>query len=520
MSGEGWVEAFLDANPVGEGVQWNCPMEIALRAANLAQALWMFADAPAVRAPAFLARALQSLVHHGAYVEAHLEDAWAVPNNHLVSNYAGLLCVAALFPQLPGSRRLGALAARGLREQMRFQVHPDGVSFEGSLPYHRLSVELFTLGLLAARQSGRTLGLGYALRLRRMYGAVQAWCSEAGRAPQLGDNDSGRCWPLRDRESLDHGYLMPFGAALFRSARLKEPGAGLPDEAAWLLGQDGLSRFGGLAARGRPPRTFSSREGGVHVLRGAQALLCVSAGSVGQRGTGGHSHNDQLSFELHLRGRPLVVDPGTGTYTRDARLRNALRGTAAHNTLEVDGREQAPLDAGQLFLLPEVAHGHVLHCSGGDTVQRLVAAHQGYLRLPRPVRVERRFTLDSLQAALCVVDALEGEGAHAVTLRLHLAPGLEARLRPATRAEQARASAVPGALQTWGPDAVELWRGSTREAVLLLSVGLSALVESGPYSPGYGELCTAQVVVARGHQRAPSQLGTVLLFDPESGGDA
>jgi hypothetical protein len=65
---------------------------------------------------------------------------------------------------------------------------------------------------------------------------------------------------------------------------------------------------------------------------------------------------------------------------------------------------------------------------------------------------------------------------------------------------------------------VELWRADTREAVVLVSAGLSTLVESGPYSAGYGELCTAPVVVARGHQRASSRLGMVLLFDP--GGDA
>jgi hypothetical protein len=254
----------------------------------------------------------------------------------------------------------------------------------------------------------------------------------------------------------------------------------------------------------------------VHVLRNAQALLCVSAGAVGQRGTGGHSHNDQLSFELHLRGLPLVVDPGTGTYTRDARLRNALKGTAAHNTLEVDGREQAPLDPEQLFVLQDAAHGKLLHCSAGETVQRLVAEHQGYARLAHPLKLARSFTLDSLQQALCVVDSLQGDGAHTVATRFHLAPGVQARVRPASWREHARACALPGALQTWGPDAVELWRGERREAVLLLSPGLSATVEETPYSPGYAELETASAVVARGHLRAPVRLGAVLLFDDEA----
>ena len=73
-----------------------------------------------------------------------------------------------------------------------------------------------------------------------------------------------------------------------------------------------------------------------------------------------------------------------------------------------------------------------------------------------------------------------------------------------------------GAQPHGGPDAVELWRAERREAVLLLSPGLSATVEEAPYSPGYGELQTACVVVARGHLRAPVRLGAVLLFDDEA----
>jgi hypothetical protein len=282
----------------------------------------------------------------------------------------------------------------------------------------------------------------------------------------------------------------------------------------WLLGAEGLQDFSRLRQRARRPRAFRSTAGGVHVLRGQEALVCVSAGAVGQRGTGGHSHNDQLSFELHLRGLPLLVDPGTGTYTRDLRLRQALRATAAHNTLEVDGQEQAPLNPEQPFLLPEGAHGRLLTLSEGDTVLRLTASHEGYQRLARPLQLERHFALDSLQGALSVVDLLQGEGAHAVASRFHLAPGVRAQVRQATWAEYSRACDVPGAPQGYGPEAVELWRERRLEAVLLLTPGLTVGVEAGLYSAGYGELCPAQVVVARGHLRAPVQLGAVLLFSP------
>src|SRR5262249_50589266 len=149
-----------------------------------------------------------------------------------------------------------------------------------------------------------------------MYRVVEGYCTGSGRAPQLGDNDSGRALAPADRESLDHGYLLSLGAALFCDGSLKRPGAVLCDEGAWLLGSSGLGRFEALEPR-PTPRRFISRSAGWAVVKQDGAYLAVSAGRAGQGGVGGHSHNDQLSFELHAAGRPLIVDPGTWCYARD-----------------------------------------------------------------------------------------------------------------------------------------------------------------------------------------------------------
>ena len=41
---------------------------------------------------------------------------------------------------------------------------------------------------------------------------------------------------------------------------------------------------------------------------------------------------------MHVDGEPLLIDTGTSTYAAGA-VRDRERSTAAHNTLEVDGRD-------------------------------------------------------------------------------------------------------------------------------------------------------------------------------------
>ena len=499
---------FLQANPVGMGVHWTCAMEIALRAANLAQALVMFSDAPEVRRPEFLVPVLGALAEHTAWVEAHLEDRSAVPNNHLVSNYVGLLVVGLLFPELPGAPQQVALSVGGLREQMVAQVHLEGTSFEGSIPYHRLAVELFGLAYLVARGAGVSLGAAYEARLRRMFHAVRAWCSEQGLAPQIGDNDSGRVFPLRDREDNEHGYLVGLGAALFGDAGLG--GGELPDEAAWLLGRAGLERFRALPAAPAPV-SVSFPEGGFHTLRGAGAVITVSAGKQGQGGVGGHSHNDKLSFELHLDGRPVIVDPGTGTYTRDPATRNWFRSTAAHNTVQVDGAEQAPLDAARLFALPEEARARVVAFLPGGTVDRLLVRHDGYRRLPAPVGIERTFRLDRHERALSGRDRFVGTGRHEVVGRLHL-PDEQARLVTPDVQVLTRARRMAEGPVEFESLAVELGPEGAPHAWVVLEKGLALKLAPSRYSPGYGRIVPSLAVEFRGQVTPPVWLSWVVVF--------
>src|SRR6185503_16095739 len=83
---------------------------------------------------------------------------------------------------------------------------------------------------------------------------------------------------------------------------------------------------------------------GYFVSRGTDGSHAVlDAGPHGYR-NGGHAHADALSLTLSIDGHPLLIDPGTSTYTMDSQLRDNMRSTASHNTVTFDGRSQSVPD--------------------------------------------------------------------------------------------------------------------------------------------------------------------------------
>jgi hypothetical protein len=126
-------------------------------------------------------------------------------------------------------------------------------------------------------------------------------------------------------------------SVLFDRPEWLRGGDHLHEQAAWWLGAEVLS------ARTAPPAPRISRffpDSGVAVMAADDVQLVIKAGPFGE-GSGGHSHSDVLSLTARARGREILIDPGTFTYMADPAERDRFRGSAAHNTVRIDGRDQA-----------------------------------------------------------------------------------------------------------------------------------------------------------------------------------
>ena len=128
----------------------------------------------------------------------------------------------------------------------------------------------------------------------------------------------------------------------------------------------------------------------------------------------GHAHADTLTWEFDLDGRRIVVDSGVSEYGNGAeRLRQ--RGTAAHNTVVVDGQNSSEVWSG--FRIGRRAR---IVESGQESPGRWWAAHDGYRFLSgQPVHHR---TWEFAPDSLLIVDRLDGQGTHTVDVALLLHP--------------------------------------------------------------------------------------------------
>jgi hypothetical protein len=457
------LDDFVEANPVGVGVNWTCAMDVAIRAVNWAIGLDLVRGCDAIGAEDWM-RACAALFEHGAFVRANLENTYEVTSNHFLSNVVGLWFLGAVFEGLPSAREWSAFARASLEGEMEVQVLPDGADFESSVPYHRLVAELFLASARLGRFAGVPLSPRFESRVGDMIGYLDAVLRPDGLMPQVGDADDGRLHVLGEMTTpQDPRHLFGPAAAMFAradwSALGGEAGAW---EAAW-WGLEPPPADG--AARSAPAARLFPQAGLAVAREPAGHYLLVTNGIVGTNGFGNHKHQDELGFEYHVSGVPLVVDPGSFVYTSDGAERNRFRGTAYHNTVEIDGVEHNDMKPEWLFRLFERARAeHLDFLTDGEIVEYR-GRQSGYERLPDPVGHERCFRFDRRTAALEIEDRLTGSGAHDLHWHFHLAPGVD--IRP----EDQRTFVLSA-----GPV-------TTR---LSLPEGLVADVSPAWYSPAYG----------------------------------
>jgi hypothetical protein len=489
---------WIRANRMARGVNWTCTMDVAIRAVNWIWGYVLFRDEVlADRRMASLL--LRSLFAHGRFIMANLENG-PVTSNHYLADLVGLLFLGVLFRGAPEADVWKGLAITEIVREGRRQTYPDGVDYEASIAYHRLTTEMLLTSLLLAERSGFELPDLHDV-VRNRIDFLAHYTKPNGLAPQLGDNDDGRLQVLGGygTDRRDHRHLLAVAGVAFDDQALFGLAGGQWEEAFWLLGERCVKKMEAPGAGGRVVVTSAHYEhAGIAVLRHDDLYALFDAGPVGMVGTGAHAHNDTLSVEIQAHGHDLVVDPGVGIYTPDLKLRDRFRSTAAHNTVRVDGEEINPLPA-EPFRLPGIDSPSILRFVSRRGFDLVEGEHHGYARLEDPVIHRRVLLLNRRTRRFVIEDQLLGRGRHKLEWFFHFDPACEATIDDEGRVVVGRDGLV---------------RLVIRPA--LLPEGTGGRVEADQFSRSYGRVESS----FRARYEWSGRLPATARFSLVIGGDA
>ncbi|MGH9901065.1 MAG: alginate lyase family protein [Pyrinomonadaceae bacterium] len=421
------LSQWMEQNPPKLGINWASSLEVSFRAISWLWAFHFFKDSPRLTPQVFL-RALRFLYLHARHLETYLSTYFS-PNTHLTGEALGLFYLGTLLSEMRGADRWRTTGGRILLAQLEKHVRPDGVYFEQTSYYHRYTTDFYTHFLILARANGEHSGEEFDLgKVEKVLAALLDHLMHLtrpdGTTPLFGDDDGGRLAMLDERAADDFRATLATGAALLNRADYKFVAGEAAEETLWLLGADGLGKFDRLAAQEPAESSRAFAAGGYYSMRDGWTrdanYLLIDCGPHGALKSCGHAHADALSFDLAAYGRTLLVDPGTYTYTGSASARDYFRGTAAHNTLTVDG-ESSSEPGGGAFTWKHVARSTPRRWISGRGFDYFEGQHDGYERLAAPATHSRGVLF--LKGNYWIVrDRVETGGAHRCDLHFHFAP--------------------------------------------------------------------------------------------------
>ena len=397
-------------NPYPLGINWASSLEVAFRSLSWLWVSHLLVDCTSLPSE-FKNDLFRALALNGHYIERFLSTYFS-PNTHLLGEAIALFFIGMLCPQIHSAERWQCKGWNILLEEMQRQVRPDGTYFEQALYYHVYALDFFLYARQLAVCNQTTVPASFDQRLMRMLDFLQT-LSQAGAPQSFGDDDGGRMFNPRRNRTEHLTDPLALGAITYRRTDLTA--ASLTEESIWLFGERALAM---QSLNRNTARTEAFEDGGIYVMAGIgghNEQLIIDAGPQGTENSG-HGHADALSICASADGQHWLVDPGTWAYISHGNERDHFRGTSAHNTLRVDGLDQAiPVGPFAWGSLPDVRAERWL---AGGTFSFFVGSHTGYCRLPDPV-VHRRYVFHIPGDFWLIRDVVEGQEPHQLEFFWH-----------------------------------------------------------------------------------------------------
>lgn len=370
----GQIRSWWEQNPPFIGVHYKSVMECGLRILSLCHAMDLIRES--AQADNEIWKIFLNIVYSHAKIISSRLSLYSSLGNHTVAECAGLIYAGLLLPEFSESQAWTDRAMKLLEAEAGHQVLPDGGSAEQSLWYLRFILDLYGCVINLLHVQGRDVPCSVKAAWERGVAFLDHFEFLEGSIADIGDRDDG--WAL-----------IPYSraASLFQKSRALRNGA----------------------------RTFQDSGYTIYDLHYYKTIF--NHGPLGMAPCYGHGHADCLSVQLYFKQSPVLIDPGTWCYNCEPEWRSYFRSTTAHNTVVVDGFDQAEQQTP--FIWAEPYKADLLYVSEWDGGLLAVAVHHGYKRLAGPVEHLRGIVMRA-DGLFLVWDLLKGTDSHNIALNWHI----------------------------------------------------------------------------------------------------
>ncbi len=334
-----WTSSWTLQNPLNVGPNWKCGQEASLRMLQVLLAAYVTGQHHSPSSD--LSRFVRE---HCQRIEPTIYYALAQNNNHGTSEAAALFVGGTWLLNTDRKGHFKHLATRWqrkgrkwLEDRVRKLIQDDGTFSQYSVIYHRLLVE--TLSLVEFWRN-ELQASRFSEHFYQKAGAAVSWLvavtdADSGDAPNLGANDGTQLLRLGACDYRDFRPCVQLGSALFLGTR-PYPDGPWDEPLNWLgLGVD-------LPVNTIPKAPVQQFKDGGYVVFTPRANASVHSWGLlcypNYRFRPGHA--DGMHFDLWRKGVNLLRDSGSYSYNTDEPWQSYFSATGAHNTIQLDNRDQ------------------------------------------------------------------------------------------------------------------------------------------------------------------------------------
>ncbi|NND80630.1 MAG: alginate lyase family protein [Maribacter sp.] len=427
------INSWKQANPYLIGVNWYSNIEVNIRIINWF-VCWELLEVNVLletnaEFKKFVEESWLPLIELHGFHAFRYESKYSSSNNHLIAEASGLF-IAGSYWSFENSPRWIKKGKKILEREIIKQHSKNGINKEEASEYIQFITDFFLIAFLVGERTGNEFSLNYKETLKKIFSYILHLMDISGHVPYYGDDDDGKVLSFFGNETQNNFQsLLTSASILFDKSHFKTKGKVFDLKNRVLFGQQGETKFNNLPVKNVEFESKLYEEGGHFLIKKRddqkEIYLHVDVAPLGYLSIAAHGHADALSFFLHVDGRPYIVDPGTFTYHTQPMWRAYFKGTLAHNTLRVDGMDQATIGGPSLWLDNyEVSKLEVID---DEIMIKIKGSHNGYNKLG--VKHLRSYTFDKMNDIIKIDDEIlvNDNRPHVYELPLHLHPEIDCK---------------------------------------------------------------------------------------------